>query len=431
MRVLRLAIPSSPSKSVVLSAIYREVLVGGLPAEIHVISEGDAGAFDAVRRVFEGLGWAGTGVFLHEVGGIKEWFEALAPVSPDVVDVTPGRKVHALALYTQAVRVGARVRYSYLIDEGRFGYMYPGYAPPWAVRLLELYPGLRAVRYSIPEDLSAGSWEGVADSAIMHSLINTARVAGAELRIASRDLIIRLVTEREPFAVAEASGLYSGPCLNYSSYPANVWEVVRSVAACVRKGCSIALDTSALMLGMNEFLASKVKGYASMVTHLDPVLAEVLAFIESKHSPEGVVRKLAYLDAAAAGQVPTPSSVRGARRGDVEIIKGLESLRGRAPCTCFLTADRNLADAVRIRSLANVILLKHSGGPNLIEESIPKLVRCAALAGRATVSVGRLRARMSAGEVVGGDVSFTLSLNTHGKLAELLWGLVSESRKNV
>ncbi len=86
---------------------------------------------------------------------------------------------------------------------------------------------------------------------------------------------------------------------------------------------------------------------------------------------------------------------------------------------------------MRIRSLANVILLKHSGGPNLIEESIPKLVRCTALAGRATVSVGRLRARMSAGGVVGGNVSFTLSLNTHGKLAELLWGLVSESRKNV
>ncbi len=428
MRVLRLAIPSSPSKSVVLSAIYREILAGGVPEEVYVISDSGDETYKAVRRVFSGLSWAGTDVVLREVTGVGEWFRALEGLNIDVVDVTPGRKVHALALYTQAISGGARVRYSYLVDEHRFGYMYPGYAPPQAVKLLEVHPELRELGYRIPGELAEGSWEGDAPVPVLHSLINTARVVGSELRVSSRDLRLRIDTSSEPFGVIEASGPYAGTCLDYASFPPNIWEVVEEVRRCVREGCAIALDTNAFMAGLSEFLNRYLRGYGSLVTHLEPVMAEIMAFIEMKHSPNGLLRELAYLDAMVAGHAITPKAARRSRPGDVEIIKALSEVAAASRCTCFITADRNLATAVKARETADVILLRQPRGPHLIEESLPKLVRCVALAGRAQVSVGGASIRLSDGEVRGKDVVAHAVLGRLGGIAELVSALYGASR---
>lgn len=427
VRVLRLAIPSSPSKSVVLSAIYREILADGIPAEIHIISDSGPEAFRAVRDVFSGLEWADTEVTLHEVSGVGEWFAALDGLDVDVVDVTPGRKVHALALYSQAVGSGARVRYSYLMDEQRFGYMYPGYAPPHAVKLFEIHPELRELVYRVPEALLRDPWEGEASVPVLHSLINTARVTGSELRVSSKNLTLRLDISKEPFSVAEARGKYAEACLTYASFPSNVWEAVEEVRHCVRKGCAVVLDTNALMSGMNEFLNKHVSGYGSLVTHIEPVMAEVMAFIEMKHSPDGLLRELAYLDAMVAGHVPTPKAARRSRRGDIEIIRSLNTVVASSPCTCFITADRNLATAVRAKGAVNAIFLRQPRGPHLIEESLPKLLRCVALQAKATISIGQLNMSVSEGEVRGREVTARVELSRCGRLAELVTALYAAS----
>lgn len=408
---------SSVSVSVVLSSVYREVLGSGLPSSVCVV--GGGGGAGAVGRFFSSLDWGGVDVSHRVVGGVPEWFSVLGGLGCDVVDVTPGRKVHALAVYSQAVRLGVAVRYSYLVDESRFGYRYPGYAPPWAVKLLEIYPGLREIRYSLPEELRGGSWEGEVPAAALHALINTARVVSDELAITSKKLRLRASLGKEPFEVVEAGGDYVSNCLGYASFPVNIEEVVEGVSSCVRRGCAVALDTSALMYGLNQFLAGRVRGYASHVAHLEPVMSEATAFLEMKHSPEGLLRELAYLDALAAGQAPTPSAARRGRGGDAEIIKALKELRAAAPCTCFITADRNLATAAQARNI-EAILLKHPRNHNLIEESIPKLIKCAALTGPAIIRVGPVKAEIMDPKPVKGDISMKTTLRNHGKLAEFI-----------
>ncbi len=427
MRVLRLAIPSSPSKSVVLSAIYREVLADGVPAEVHIISDSGPEAFRAVRDVFSKLEWSDTEVTLHGVSGVSEWFTALDGLDVDVVDVTPGRKVHALALYAQAAGSGARVRYSYLIDERRFGYMYPGYAPPYAVRLLEIHPELRDLGYGIPEALEQGSWEGDVTAKELHALINTTRTRWSDLRLAARGVNLRIDVSKEPFSVTQAEGLGAGACLSYASAPANIWDAVGEVRACARRRCAIALDTSALMAGMNEFLARVVPGYGSLVRHLGPVMGEVMNFLEMKHSWEGIGRKLAYLDALAAGDAVAPGRARAWGRGDKAIIAALNDVIASHACTCFITADRNLADALRARGNVKVILLRHSRDPNLVEESLIRLVRCVALAGKASISAGRLRIRLGEASMIGGEVRVQASMKSYGRLAALVTALVMAS----
>lgn len=427
MLVLRMVIPSSPSKSVVLSAIYREILADGVPGEIRLVSDSGRETFEAVRRVFDRLPWAGAAVLIHEVGGVEEWFRALVAVDADVVDVTPGRKVHALALYTQAVARGLRVRYSYLVDEGRFGYMYPGYAPPKAVRLLEVHPSLASLTYRIPGELSTGSWEGTASIPEIHAAVNTARVRWAQLRIDSRLMRVRISLGNEPFSVEELGGPAARACLQYSSMPANAWGAAEEVRRCVRRRCAVVLDTSALMAGMNEFFTRVVGGYGSVVRHVEPVMREVTNFLEMKHSPEGSVRKLAYLDALAAGDAVAPAAARMWRGGDKEIINALREVTASHACTCFVTADRNLADAVEAVGNVRVILLRYGKDYNLVEESLPKLLRCAAVTGPSRVSVGGLRLSVRDARMVSGEVRAEVSAATHGRLMELLSALVREA----
>ena len=334
---MRLGVVVSPGCVVTSNAVGLELMAGAEPSEVFLLVERGLGGSE-VRRCRDVVGVfvepLGSVVRTVLLGGVDEWLSAPSRLGLDVVDLTPGRKIHALALLAGALGVGTRPRYAYLVDERLYGYRYFGYAPFHAIRLLEIAGGdglrVEELSLSIPRFLDEDGGPAKASLEAVHAALNLVRVGYRELELRGCGGYARLVDDkglvveelREPEAPPpQCMGEGLGWCLRISGPVPNMGEVVEGLRTCVERGCDIVPDTNVLILGVLSRAAPRLRGIDERLRLLDTVAAELLSGIEHKY--RGDTRASMVMGVAEAyrhGLLPAPPA-RPMPRGD-QAIRG-------------------------------------------------------------------------------------------------------------
>ncbi len=277
--------------------------------------------------------------------------------SINVVDITPGRKIHAIALLLGAMEVGARVRYAYLVSEARYGYRYRyfGYAPFSGIRVFEIEKGfqIREVGLSIPRVFKEGEATWLRTSPeVLHSFINEARIVAQRIVLEGCFSRVELSDSGDVLLVESISQSYARPrlcrscslddvarCLESVSPVPNLEDAVARIRRCVEDDCTAVFDTNAVMRGLITRLGTEVRQLYRAIHILETVARELLDCLEQKHGSEGVKKLLGFIELAKRGLViaapPDP-------RDDRALLIELQKFRTERRCLCFVTADRGL-----------------------------------------------------------------------------------------
>lgn len=376
-----------------------EFLAGGLPDEVVVLSTGGL-----PRWCVEGLGLLSESlglVFSAESLGedFLAWREAPGRLGLDVIDVTPGRKMFAVALVLGAISSGTEVRYLLMRDEGIYGYSYFGFAPPHALSLMSLHPEARPLGFREP-DLSGVRALRTPVSVgveVVHALVNVGRYLGggevvikacgsrAVLEPGERGLRIKEVVEDWAAPRASRGAGSAGLddllwCVESGLELGGLGAAVRVLESCVSDGCWVVPDTNVWMRGHVQILGRRVRGLGRRLMMPEPVAAEILRYLELKHGAGGARRFLGFIHAARSSIMP--DARRGARCGDEEIARAVKDLSMSSGCACLITEDSRLASLLKpIKSVrvAYLGLPKTLEGAVFMEDALPNLILCAAL----------------------------------------------------
>ncbi len=378
----------------------------------------------------------------------REWLEAVSRHDIDVVDITPGRKIHALSLLLGALEVGARARYCYLVNEARYGYRYFGYAPPSNVKILEIGRSMivSEVLMRIPDFLSEGEFSPVRVAPeVLHSFLNIARIDHTNLVIEGCCTRIELVDNGDVVLVNDFSQSFSNPraceacgyddalwCLESVAPPPNLDEVVAKIGRCVSNECILALDTNVAMRMLVDRLEDEVPRVRKYLHVPEAVARELLTYLEQKRGSEGVKKLLGFVELAKRGLVLAPPT---GPRGDQAILSELRRLRNERRCVCVATADQRLCLAAK--SVANeAICVEIPRNPRILDNtSMKNLLTCLALHGETIVKSGEqelLRVRpLKPHEIDPRNLELEAVSQTYPKLLQWLKSFVTKQLKYV
>ncbi len=381
-----LGIVGSPSVRVVLNSLGLELLSGLVPDEIVVfVEDGELGEFvvDQVSRV--------VSVFEDRVPvryvvlgrDFSRWFSL--GVDVDLIDITPGRKIHVLGLYAYASERGIPVRYAYVLDERRFGYRYFGYAPPYAIRLLEVVRGhVYPLELKIPEPLVRVVGEEFSvDPRVIHAYVNVLRSQATRVVINTCGSRAVLNVKYEP-VVEEVEETYSGWRKRACSISDLEWCLdrgkpvrisVEALRECASRGCSIVVDTNVLVLGLLDEITTYTP--KNLLEIPPPVMSELTTFLEAKgralelHVP----KMLGLVEMWRHGLTGMISH----ERGDQAIARYAQKLKSERKCVCMATGDRNLALLVKSMGIDTILVEQDQETSKLEETRLPETIECLTL----------------------------------------------------
>lgn len=381
-----LGIVGSPSIRVVLNSLGLELLSGLIPDKIVLFVEDES-----VGRVLVDYVSRVTGVLENKPSveyvvlgrDFSRWFNP--GVDVDLIDITPGRKIHVLGLYAYASEYEVPVRYAYVLDERRFGYKYFGYAPPYAIRLLEVTRGhvypleLKATEPPV----EASSSEFSVDPRVIHAYVNILRSQADKVVIRTCSSKAILSVRYEP-VIEDVMESYSDKrkwacsiedlewCLDRGKPVRIDLEVLKE---CVSRGCSIVVDTNILVLGLLDEIATYTP--KNLLEIPPPVMSELTLFLEAKgraletHIP----RILGLLELWRHGLTTTISH----ERGDQAIARHAQRLKSERKCVCMITADKNLALLAKSMGINPVLVEQNHETSKLEETRLPQTIECLTL----------------------------------------------------
>ncbi|MGC8997736.1 MAG: hypothetical protein ACP5I2_07480 [Fervidicoccaceae archaeon] len=350
---MKLIIPYSPSRQVLLGTLGYEIATGEKFEEIILTSEQEP---EEMLEIIEKISRAlGAKLSLRVLGRDPRSWARLEIPEDTILDITPGRKIYASILLQKClVSRSCRARYLYIEEEKKYGYKFFGYMPKWSFKFFELHPELNLLKL----DASKLKEVHISDSQehsqkvapeTIQAIVNLYSQSGAnEFSIEACGGRAEFEFTEESLILKSYSSFGSGDLeafeevLSSSLELENKEEVYSKLSKCVSEGGIIVPDTNVFIHGrIFDYLKSQYK----YVEIMKPVWAELLPqALEEKETSLGRKKLLGVIRATALNKtIPTMDRML---KGDVEIINSLKKLLDERKKVCFLTSDARLSLAV-------------------------------------------------------------------------------------
>ncbi|AWR95348.2 hypothetical protein [Acidianus brierleyi] len=334
------------------NAIFTEIFTGIFPDKISILSQDSSNVdFTPLKKALKILGI--NAEIQNKIVGeeFEKWIEFMEKYSPDILDITPGRKIMALSsIYSKS----KEIRYVYLKEEEK-GYRIFGWVP---FSELKVYNIITKAQLNLKPLKTVNGGRAELDIEGLTSLYNILSLNGkVDIESESDEEIEKLCKMR--------SGI-----LEFDEE-----NVIRDKIA---QGDKITFDTNAFI-----YLGYRLKKYGSNVIPLRKVYDE-LEYNSTGSRPDDKTKMfLLGLSSYRFLHNPPPSNVN--KGGDEGILSEVKEKMKENGNIWFVTQDRLESEKAKTRGI-NTILLKNLR-PNPDKIKMGSYIHCLSVFSKVRLSI--------------------------------------------
>jgi len=293
----------------------------------------------------------------------------------DCINITPGRKVQALALYRVGLDKGCDVRYHFIKFEKRFGYKPFPLTPLNAIQPLSLtkrkvieWNPIRLSSYDTPVEVGINTFAGLIHLLQLYSGNNLeVSCNGIKLRITINDLDFNVKIVEGYSRELKIDDIVQALYVSHVVEPSNFNELLTTIMDAIRHKYTILFDTNTYINRLYSLIIENInsthrKNFMDSVDVLNTVYNELSSLDRYKVgyglSIEGRKKLIGLYELINSNVIVKTHKGFERARGDAMIVEEIVKVYGNKPKVLLITYDKGLA--LRAKPKFDVFLVSYN-----------------------------------------------------------------------